>query len=66
MLTFSPGDGNQALSGRVNITDDNINEALEYFYVDLRFADPASVPSTVTILEENSVIRCDIVDNDGR
>ncbi len=47
----------------VPIIDDDINEALEYFIVELSFADPASVPSTVSI--GSSVMRCDIVDNDG-
>ncbi len=47
----------------VPIIDDDINEALEYFIVELSFADPASVPSTVSI--GSSVMRCDIADNDG-
>ncbi len=52
------------LTGLVPIIDDNINEALEYFRVDLSFADPASVPDTVSI-SGTGVIRLDIVDNDG-
>ncbi len=51
------------MTGRVPINDDNINEALEFFIVELSFADPASVPSTVSI--GRNVIRLDIVDNDG-
>ena len=45
------------------IIDDDIDEALEYFRVDLSFADPASVPSTVSI--GSDVIRLDIIDDDG-
>ena len=52
------------LTGNVPIIDDNINEALEYFRVELSFADPASVPDTVSI-SGTGVIRLDIVDNDG-
>ncbi len=51
------------LTGFVPIIDDNINEALEYFRADLSFADPASVPDTVSI--GSSVIRLDIIDDDG-
>ncbi len=47
----------------VPIIDDDINEAVEYFIVELSFADPASVPSTVSI--GRNVMRCDIIDNDG-
>ncbi len=52
------------LSAHISIIDDNINEALEFFAADLTFADPESVPDTVSI-SGSSVIRLDIVDNDG-
>ena len=62
-LDFPVGRGRE-LTGLIPIFDDDINEALEYFRVDLSFADPASVPDTVTI-SGSGVIRLDIIDNDG-
>ena len=61
-VTFSVG-RTRSVVVDVPIVDDDINEALEYFIVELSFADPTSVPSTVTI--GRNVMRCDIVDNDG-
>ena len=58
-LTFSRN-GRNVLTGNVGIIDDTINEALEYFVVDLSFS--GSVPSTVSI--SRSRMRIDIVDND--
>ena len=58
-LTFSRN-GRNVQTGNVGIIDDTINEALEYFIVDLSFS--GSVPSTVSL--GMSCMRVDIVDND--
>ncbi len=59
-LTFSRN-GRNVQTGNVGIIDDTINEALEYFIVDLSFS--GSVPSTVSL--GMSRMRVDIVSNDG-
>ncbi len=62
MLEFPVGSLREQ-SGFVGIFDDNINEALEYFIVELSFSNEVSRPELVTI--GNDVIRLDIVDDDG-
>lgn len=61
-MTFPIGRTRQIVVN-VPIIDDDINEALEYFLVELTPADPASVPVTVSF--ERNVMRCDIFDDDG-
>ncbi len=58
--------GEILLAGDVLIYDDRIDEALEYFVVNLTFQDPDNVPPLASI-ESNGgdIIRIDIVDNDG-
>ncbi len=58
--------GEILLAGDVLIYDDLIDEALEYFVVNLTFQNPDNVPQSSSI-ESNGgdIIRIDIVDNDG-
>ena len=58
--------GEIVLAGDVLIYDDMIDEALEYFVVNLTFQDPDNVPPSA-LIESNGgdIMRIDIVDNDG-
>lgn len=52
------------IEGRVLIFDDLIDEALEFFVVDLSIASEASVTSLVSL--GTNRIHCYIIDNDGK
>ena len=61
-LNFVSGKNQSKLIGNVPIVDDLINEALEYFVVDLSWGE---YKPSIDFQINRSRIRIDIVDNDG-
>ena len=56
----------RAVNTAIKITDDEINEALEQYFVVMLNIDQSTTPDTVDIESGRFVALCTIVDNDGK